>query len=72
MTAVGGLKYPKVAAVSSVAYCIGSYYYLKGYADMSKDVKRARYTQPLAVLKPLGLVGSFFACVAAIGVMIAY
>ena len=65
MTIVGGLKYPKVATAFMVAYCMGSYFYLVGYADTSKDVRRARYTNPLAGLKPLGMFGSLFTCVTA-------
>jgi len=62
MTLVGGLKYPMVAASFSVAYCLGNYFYLKGYADVSKDVKGARYSNPLAALKPLGMVGTLITC----------
>jgi len=72
MTLVGGLKYPKVAAACSVAYCVGSYYFLKGYADVAADVKGARYSKPLAALKPLGMMGSLITCITACVVMVAY
>ena len=52
MNLVGGLVYPKAAVALMVAYCVGSFAYLKGYSDTSKDVKGARYTNPLAPLKP--------------------
>merc|ERR1719463_882118 len=72
MTLVGGLKYPKVAATLSLAYCVGNFFYAKGYADTSKDVKGARYSNPLAALKPIGMMGSFFTCVTACIVMLVY
>ena len=53
-----GLHYPIAASVLGVLYCIGNYFYLVGYSDTSKDVKGARYTHPLAVGKPIGLLGS--------------
>lgn len=62
MVLVGGLKYPMFAAGSSVAYCIGNYFYLTGYADTSKKVAGARYSNPLAALKPLGMLGSLLTC----------
>jgi len=65
MVMFAGLKYPYAAAASSVAYCIGNYVYLLGYADNSKDVKGARYSKPLAVLKPIGMFGSLVACIMA-------
>ena len=42
MNLVGGLVYPKAAVALMVAYCVGSFAYLKGYSDTSKDVKGAR------------------------------
>ena len=63
MVLVAGLKHPLVASSCAVAYCVGNYFYLSGYADSSKDVAGARYTNPLAALKPLGMLGSFFTCV---------
>eukprot|EP00964_Phaeocystis_antarctica_P065305 scaffold39376_cov75-Phaeocystis_antarctica.AAC.3 len=62
MVLVAGLKHPLVASSCAVAYCIGNYFYLSGYADSSKDVAGARYTNPLAALKILGMFGSFFTC----------
>ena len=59
MTLTAGLKFPKIAAGCCAAYCVGNYFYQSGYADITKDVKGARYTKPLAVLKPLGIVGTF-------------
>jgi len=56
---IGALKHPLVCAVSGVFYCVGNYMYLVGYADVSKDVKKARYSkggplQSLAYLAALG------------------
>ena len=65
MNLVGGLVYPKAAVALMVAYCVGSFAYLKGYSDTSKDVKGARYTNPLARLKPLGMLGSMILSVVA-------
>lgn len=70
MTLVGGLKFPKAAILLVLAYCVGNVFYLKGYADTSKDVKMARYSGPVAALKPIGILGSFFNCLAACVVMI--
>ena len=55
---VSGLQYPIAATALGLLYCIGNYFYLVGYADTSKDVKGARYTHPLAVGKPIGMMGS--------------
>lgn len=65
MVLVGGIRYPLVSAAFSLAYCIGNFFYLQGYADMKKDVKGARYSTPLAALKPIGMFGAFFTCVTA-------
>ena len=46
----------------SGSLCVGAGCYQTGYADTQKDVRGARYTHPLAVLKPLGIMGSFIAC----------
>ena len=60
----------RVAAALGVAYCVGNYFYLSGYADTSKDVKGARYTHPLAALKPLGMLGSIIlVTVACVGML---
>ena len=58
---VGGLQYPLVSAVSALAYCLGSYFFLQGYSDTSLDVKSARYKKG-GGLKWLGLLGAFFTC----------
>ena len=63
MAMITGLKYPWVAVGCALAYCLGSYAYLSGYANTAKDVKTARYSSPLAILKPLGMVGSLIGCV---------
>ena len=63
MVLVAGLKYPVVAASCAAAFCVGNCFSLPGYAASSKDGAGARYTPPLAILKPLGMAGSFFACV---------
>ena len=68
-TLIGGLKYPRVAIFLAAAYCIGNFYYLLGYADTKKDVKGARYTKPLAVLKPIGMIGGLINCVVACAMM---
>ena len=60
-----GLKYPLVSAGLAVAYCLGNWFYQSGYSNLSKDVAGARYTSPLAVLKPVGMMGSMIACVTA-------
>ena len=65
MVIVGGLKYPMVAAAMSIAYSAGNYFYQSGYSDVKKDVKGARYTHPLAALKPIGTVGSLVVCILA-------
>jgi hypothetical protein len=65
MTLVAGLKYPIVSAGLMLTYCLGNWFYLVGYANMAYDVKMARYKNPLAVLKPLGMLGSLVACVTA-------
>jgi len=65
MVLVGGIKYPLVATSCAVAFCVGNYFYLKGYADSSKDVSKARYTHPLAMLKIIGTFVSFFTCMLA-------
>ena len=72
MVLVGGLKFPLVAASASVAFCIGSYGYIKGYSDLSKAVKGARYQHPLAPLKPLGWLLSLGTCVGACIMMMMY
>ena len=65
-----GLKYPLVSAGLAVAYCLGNWFYQSGYSNLSKDVAGARYTSPLAVLKPVGMMGSMIACVTAcIGIL---
>ena len=43
MTLLGGLKHPIVATIGIVCYCLGCYYYAKGYSDMSLEVSTARY-----------------------------
>lgn len=40
---IGGLKYPVLTACCGVAYSVGSYLYMMGYADNKNDVKLARY-----------------------------
>ena len=49
MLLVAGLELPLVASALAVSYSVGSWFYLTGYADVSKDAKTARYTKPLAV-----------------------
>ena len=61
MSLVGGLSYPLLAGGCGVLYSLGSYFYMKGYADMAKDVAMARYTG-LAPIKIVGLLGSFALC----------
>ena len=61
MALVGGLSYPLAAGGCGVLYSLGSYFYMKGYADTDKDVKTARYTG-LAPIKVVGLLGSFVLC----------
>ena len=62
MAMITGLKYPRVAVGCALAYCVGNYFFLSGYANTAKDVKTARYSSPLAALKPLGMFGSLVAC----------
>lgn len=52
-TLVGGLKHPQLAAAAGLLYCVGSYLFLIGYADVRLDAKVARY-QKGGPLKPLG------------------
>jgi hypothetical protein len=58
-------RYPITAAAFSAAYCVGNFFYLRAYADVEKDVKIARYSNPVAALKPVGMVGSLVTCIAA-------
>uniref|UniRef100_A0A7S0L1D0 Glutathione transferase n=1 Tax=Coccolithus braarudii TaxID=221442 RepID=A0A7S0L1D0_9EUKA len=68
-TVVGGIKYPRVAVGFMVAYCLGNVFYLRGYANMAHDVNMARYKNPIAALKPVGLIGSVITAVTACVVM---
>ena len=58
-----------MAAGFALAYCVGNFFYLKGYADVSKKVEGARYTHPLAALKPVGMLGSVVTATVACAVM---
>lgn len=65
MALIGGLVYPRIAAGLAASYCIGNYGYLRGYSNLDKDVAGARYTNPMAVLKPLGMMGCMILSVVA-------
>lgn len=56
---IGGLKYPITCSVMGVAYCLGSFLYMKGYSDKTLDVKTARMKKggPLASLALLISIG---------------
>jgi glutathione S-transferase len=43
MALIGGLKHPIISAGSAVLYHVGSFLFLKGYADTEIDVATARY-----------------------------
>ena len=43
MSLIGGLENPISVAVGGVLYAVGSMLYMHGYADLSLDVKMARY-----------------------------
>eukprot|EP00559_Dactyliosolen_fragilissimus_P006595 CAMPEP_0184862902 /NCGR_PEP_ID=MMETSP0580-20130426/8142_1 /TAXON_ID=1118495 /ORGANISM="Dactyliosolen fragilissimus" /LENGTH=129 /DNA_ID=CAMNT_0027360921 /DNA_START=43 /DNA_END=429 /DNA_ORIENTATION=+ len=49
MTLIGGLKHPIACAVGTVLFCIGSNLYMTGYADLTLDVKTARYKKGGAI-----------------------
>lgn len=55
MTLLGGLKHPIVATIGIVCYCLGSYFYAKGYSDMTLNVADARYKRGGSI-KMLGLL----------------
>ena len=61
MSLVGGLSHPIAAGVCGVMYSLGSYFYMTGYSDESKDVKTARYTG-FAPIKIVGMLGSLIIC----------
>ncbi len=58
-------RFPITAAAFSTAYCVGNFFYLRAYADLEKDVSTARYSNPVAALKVVGMVGSLVTCCAA-------
>ena len=62
MALVGGLHYPVTCSVSMALWCVGSYFYLTGYADTALDVKTARYKKGGGI-KWLGTAGVFFASI---------
>ena len=59
MSLLGGLKHPITCSVGMVCYCLGSYFYQKGYTDMTLDVKDARYKKG-GMIKMIGLFAPFF------------
>jgi glutathione S-transferase len=59
MTLLGGLKYPLACAIGSVFFNLGSIMYQKGYADVSLDVKDARYKKG-GWIKYVGFFTSFY------------
>lgn len=61
MTLVGGLSYPRVAAGGAIAYCVGSYLFLQGYADTKLDVSMARYKKG-GSLKWVGILTALVTC----------
>ena len=63
MTLVGGIGYPLVASASMLIWWVGSFLYLKGYADTKLDVKTARY-QKGGGIKWLGVLGLLVSSVA--------
>ena len=62
------MKYPIITSIGFNTYLLGSYMYLVGYADMSLDVKNARYKKG-GFLKPLGML-TVLGCAIATGVSI--
>ncbi|KAL7502900.1 hypothetical protein ACHAXN_000767 [Cyclotella atomus] len=62
MTLIGGLKHPIACAVGSVLYCAGSLLYMKGYSDVTLDVKTARYKKGAAI-KWIGFFASFISTI---------
>ena len=62
MTLLGGLKYPLMCAGGSVLFCLGSVFFMRGYADNSLDVKMARYKKGGGI-KWIGFFISFFSSI---------
>jgi glutathione S-transferase len=71
MTLIGGLKYPTTNAAGFALYLLGSYLYLKGYADTSLDVKMARY-QRGGGLKWLGVLWAMGSTISLAGSMLGW
>ena len=62
LTLLGGLKYPLLCAGGSVLFCLGSVFFMKGYADNTLDVKTARYKRGGGI-KWIGFMISFFSSI---------
>ena len=58
MTLLGGLRHPIACALGSLCFCLGSVLYMKGYSDVTLDVKMARYKKGAAI-KWIGFLASF-------------
>ena len=52
---IGGLKHPYACSLGATLFCVGSWLFLKGYADEALDVKTARYKKG-GGLKHLGTI----------------
>mmetsp|Transcript_18485 Transcript_18485/g.27040 ORF Transcript_18485/g.27040 Transcript_18485/m.27040 type:complete len:155 (-) Transcript_18485:368-832(-) len=71
MAVIGGLKHPLICSVGGIFFCLGSIFYQKGYADLSLDVKMARYKKGGAI-KWIGFFGAMGSCVSLAGSMIGW
>jgi hypothetical protein len=63
---IGGLKHPLVCAGSGVLFCLGSYLYQVGYADIKLNVETARYAKG-GVVKWLGYFATLGSCISLAG-----
>ena len=68
---IGGLKHPLAASILSLAYSLGCILFLNGYADVTLDVKTARYKKG-GVVKWVGVFGVIGLSVSVAGTLIGW
>jgi glutathione S-transferase len=59
MTLLGGLKHPRMCAIGTILFFLGSKFYQNGYIDMTLDVKGARYKKG-GSMKWIGMLISLY------------
>ena len=60
------VRHPVICSVSSAFFLVGSYLYQVGYADMSLDIKMARYKKG-GIIKFVGVLGLLGSTISAAG-----